>query len=881
MVELKQLRLTRTAIVDGLLLASLLTLTFLFGCFRQKDADIWWHLKTGQEILARWQIPDRDWFTFTSSDRPWVDLHWLFQVAAFGLHSVGGMKLLTFASATIGMIAVAIQLAARRSGWSIPVAIASWTPVLILLGGRMYVRPEVVTLVCMSFFLCVLFHAGRRPWLLWTLLPVQVFWVNVQGLFILGPLMLGFFWLDGVWQHNRRLPTAHLGLRTAAIVASVAASLLNPYHIRALWFPIELFRKMSLDAEFYSKHISELQSIPQFISQAGFIHFYVWAHFGLLLFAVFSFVLNWASRRFDLFRLLTFSAFAWLSFQATRNSGQFALVAGTVTAWNFGEWWAGLRRSPIGLIPRIALAAVIVGLTGGLVSGKFYDLAGEGRQFGLGEHPLWHAHEAARFAARPGMPDRLIGFHLGQAAVFEFHKREDQRTFCDPRLEVVSRELLQEYHHIEAAIRENRPGWQSMLERHGLKMILVDHRNQLGAMDATLLSDSNWICAYFDSIAAVYVHRDVAIQLDLHAVNFSMRLFRPSDEEQIDCGAVEPSEGTDLNESGTRFHDASALYLVARSLSERPGFDPQLARSMLLLAASQAMNSSGPTGREFEPSRLLGQISFTLSPLTGRAPTREDAADFDWDLVTMLDLTRARYFLELSIRWGGRDDVISLAHLYQVAKLQMDQGTQRMIGEVIVALGRRNPAQRELVRLVSGELEALRVPPPADLLPDLQLTVEVDEIRRVTDRQLSVGRLDLAYGYLELLRSPTDKLPWDLANRVDSLRTFFGKTGGWMVKDHIEGDYDESERQVKLGGAKLVENFHRYALRGFEGALELNPNSTIAHFGLARMNIERGDAQAAHRHCQAALDQPQISPELRHNLEWMLELVKPFATQEQ
>ena len=51
-----------------------------------------------------------------------------------------------------------------------------------------------------------------------------------------------------------------------------------------------------------------------------------------------------ASWRLSPFRLLLFAAFSYLSLQATRNSHQFAAVVGAVTAWNFGEWAAAVRR---------------------------------------------------------------------------------------------------------------------------------------------------------------------------------------------------------------------------------------------------------------------------------------------------------------------------------------------------------------------------------------------------------------------------------------------------------------------------------------------------------------------------------------------------------
>src|SRR5207302_4854500 len=74
------------------------------------------------------------------------------------------------------------------------------------------------------------------------------------------------------------------------------------------------------------------------------------------------------------FRLLLYAAFCYLSLQATRNSHQFAAVVGSITAWNFGEWAAAVRRrraafpgagsgsrpASISLTPRLVAGAAIV-----------------------------------------------------------------------------------------------------------------------------------------------------------------------------------------------------------------------------------------------------------------------------------------------------------------------------------------------------------------------------------------------------------------------------------------------------------------------------------------------------------------------------------------
>jgi hypothetical protein len=707
MPELNSRRKQFQAILDWLLIAGLLALVLLLGCFRQRDTDIWWHLKTGQMILDGGKIPVKDWFTFTSADRDWIDLHWLFQVTAAKLYSAGGLELLTAVAATLGAVAVGVLLTARRSEWSWPIAIACWIPIVFLLTGRMYVRPEVVTLVCMASSLAILFHANSRPRLIWALLPLQILWVNVQGLFILGIVLAGFYWVDGVWLHLRRRPDSRLGQRTGLLAALGVASFFNPYHVHGLIFPLELFRKMSWDASFYSKHIAELQSIPQFIEQAGVWNFYILLHFGVTALAALSFLFIWSRRRFDLFRFLTFASFAWLGLQATRNSGQFALAAGAVTAWNFGEWFASRATKPTSprdpqssilhpLVTRAALLLILVAAAGSVVTGHFYALAGEGRQFGLGEHPLWHAHDAARFAARPGMPDRMLAFHLGHAAVFEFHKRDDQRTFCDPRLEVVSRQVIEEYHEIEAAIGQDKTGWQALLGRHNIRMILTDHRGHY-PIEATLLLAPEWRCTYFDPVAAVFVRAEVADEIETPPVNFATGVLLPGDavpELQFE------------RQGSARMRLAESLYLIGRSLSERPDSNLKLAHQVLLRAARLlAVEISEAT--RFEELRLVGQVSFSLSQL----PPVEDEAITDPAMRHTPSQSEwlagaERQFREaLALR---PDDFIVLVHLYSIAQIQHNVAEQIRLGERIISLRHTTPDRRLIRDRIAAELAALR-----------------------------------------------------------------------------------------------------------------------------------------------------------------------------
>jgi hypothetical protein len=927
MVHDTQPRSLSNSLLSALLVALLLLLTFLLGCFKQKDADIWWHLKTGQEIVERGERPQKDWYTFTSSDRDWIDLHWLFQIAAARLYAVGGMELLTAASATLGAAAVGLQLLARRPSWSVPATLACWYPFLFLLAGRLYVRPEVVTLVCMSFFLTIFFHADRHPRWLWTLVPVQILWVNVQGLFILGLVLAGIYWVDGVWQYSLNKSAGRVWTRSLLLIALVGACLFNPYGLRGLLFPIELFRKMTIDADFYSKHIGELQSIAQFIRQAGYRQFYILLQFSLLSLALMSFILAWSSGRFDLFRLLTFAIFAWLGIQATRNSGQFALVAGAVTAWNFGEWLDARRekraaQSMIGSTSRrpepievekranacdqptrthrlsgvaiyVLLSIILCGTGWMVVSGRFYTLAGEGRMFGLGEHPFWHAHDAARFAAQPGMPARLIAFHLGHAAVFEFHKRDDQRTYCDPRLEVMSRDLLAEYHEIEHAIRKNRSDWRRMLARHDLRLLLVDHRGDHG-VEATLLTDPGWRCVFFDAVASVFLQSPIADSLQIPAVSFSARHFEtarltsefpplePTERRYFGSGGILDTKVP--SDSQEDWVAAEGLFNIARGLRERPMTYGPLARSLALVAFDHARVGAARFPTSITGWRLMG-LSMLL--LSGDEIPVDDAIGttaVQWDPTTMLDLARARTYLNQAFALDPTD-FPTLTALFGITGVQKDRTAQHEYGMRLLNRTSETPQERLFQQTVRQQLDSL-----AQHINFNQLTGgapasragNADELQVRIGDYLSSGRMDLAINEFADFVRTHGPLPWPLADCYAGLlmRSGLPHRAYKVWQEQATGSIDEGRRSERVASCHLALGAYRQATEHYRAALSISPTLVEARWGLAHCYLETGNAADLKHEHSMALALEELSSAVRSDFEWMGSLVDGLLKQE-
>ena len=50
------------------------------------DGDIYWHLAAGAEMWRRHDLLRADPFTVSAAGRAWIDVHWLFQLAAAAIH---------------------------------------------------------------------------------------------------------------------------------------------------------------------------------------------------------------------------------------------------------------------------------------------------------------------------------------------------------------------------------------------------------------------------------------------------------------------------------------------------------------------------------------------------------------------------------------------------------------------------------------------------------------------------------------------------------------------------------------------------------------------------------------------------------------------------
>ena len=364
----------------------------LVVCFPLVNTDIWWHLAAGRLIV------DSGWITSDplaadTLGRPWIDLHWLFQLAAFLLHRGGGPLALVLAKCAL--CALGALLLARAAGTaaadaedrtapSDPTAVALCA---LLLVAALYpvrylalARPVVVTLVLLGAFFLVVehFRRHRRPLVLLWLLPLQVIWANAQPLFVLGPLLVACYlagdllsaWLArrGVAGFRATLRRDHLRWLALALLGLAICGLLTPYGARGWTLPFRLFFRIDpLGSELFSLNVTENIPLWQLADDAPpWLVAFRW----IAAPALASFLLGW--QRIELGRLLLLAVLFAFALLANRNALLFCWLAAPLAALNactLLRRWPRLRRP----LPWACVAVLLL-----VIVGRLARLPGEG-----------------------------------------------------------------------------------------------------------------------------------------------------------------------------------------------------------------------------------------------------------------------------------------------------------------------------------------------------------------------------------------------------------------------------------------------------------------------------------------------------------------------
>ena len=481
------------------------------------DGDIYWHLAAGREILHQRALLRFDPFTLSAAGRPWVDVHWLFQVCAYALYAISGFAGLAIAKASLvaGGATILVRAAEHSGG-----ALARSVCAVAVLGGLILdrhlvpMRPGIVTLVLLAGFLLALERLRTQPararWT-WAVLPLaQIVWCNCQGLAPLGPLLVAMY-LAGAWLSTRRIrrwPFANeeaSSVRPLAIVLGlcVLACFVTPYGLDAVLLPLRLLGRITQGhANVFSSDVAE--NIPPFVL-ARTAPELVW-HLKWVL-GLLAAVIALVRPRFHLAHLLAIVAFLGLALLANRNLPLFYWVVAPLAAIALAP---GLQRFASRTTARLRPhggTAVLAALLGGEL--VLASLVQEREPAAGSPTPFHFPVESAR---------RLGGMHAA-GPVFAADQHGGYLRFAVPSLRpyIDTRLVLhtaQEYADY-LALFDDPARFDALAEREhfGAVVLTTAHPDRSLALIRHLAGSADWRLAYTDGYEILFLRHGPGLAL--------------------------------------------------------------------------------------------------------------------------------------------------------------------------------------------------------------------------------------------------------------------------------------------------------------------------------------------------------------------------------
>lgn len=526
--------------VVGFLLPSVRDIIFIFlfwsllaGSLSNRplaDADIGWHIRTGERILATHTLPRIDSYSSTMQGQPWFAWEWLYDLALGILHRACGLNgVVWLCGALVASVFLILLSQLLKRGTGLLLAV-----VLMLLAEaaatiHLYARPHIVSwLFSLLWFVVlerwdhpkILANQERLPrWIPYFFPASMLLWVNLHGgwLFGLALLLLYAFaaFVESVRTQDAfaKIRAVHRARGMAVVwLASTLATLANPFGWR---LHAHIYRYLS--DRYLMNRIDEFQS-PDF---------HGWAQrcfAAILLLTLVAFVGQRSRLRLSHLLVVLLSAYA--GFYSSRNlpvsSMLLVLIAGPILWQNFVSLseqpttWHWLRNCTARIVDfSDRMGAQEMQLRGHLwpIASVAFALAICLQGGWLGSRQLMDAEfdpKKIPAAAVTFLQNDIEGQQRGIGPVFStdswggyliYRLYPARKVVVDDRHDLYGSDRIRQY----LILTQAEPGWRKVLNDWQIRTALLPADTTL----ANLLRElpQEWRVAYEDKVAVVFERR--------------------------------------------------------------------------------------------------------------------------------------------------------------------------------------------------------------------------------------------------------------------------------------------------------------------------------------------------------------------------------------
>jgi hypothetical protein len=494
------------------------------------DADIGWHIRTGEQILAAHALPRTDPFSSTMHGQEWFAWEWLYDILLGVLHRACGLNGVVWLCALLvsAIFSLLLWFLLRR-GTGLLLAVTLMLLAEAAATVHLYARPHIVSwLFSLLWFAALEMWEERGSqrvagWVPWFFPLSMLLWVNLHGGWVFGIALLGIYifaaFVESV-RAGKTDPFAAIGAArrargmAAALAASAVATLVNPYG----WgLHVHIYRYLS--DRYLMDRIDEFQS-PDF---------HGWAQRSFAIILLLTLVALAGNRlgngKLRLSRLLVVLLSAYAGLYSSRNlpvsSMLLVLIAGPILWDGFvsladkPEAWAWIRN----LAVRTAEFSERMGAQEMELVGHLWPVVSVALALGICLQGGWLGSRQwihAQFDAKK-MPVAAVGFLQQETAasgsaepVFStdawggyliYRMYPARKVIVDDRHDLYGSERIRQYLTLTLV----EPGWQSVIDQWKIRTAVLPRDSTL----ANLLRElpQVWRVAYQDKVAVVFERR--------------------------------------------------------------------------------------------------------------------------------------------------------------------------------------------------------------------------------------------------------------------------------------------------------------------------------------------------------------------------------------
>lgn len=544
--------------------------SFLFRSDHSLDQDLGRHIKLGEIIWNTKQVPTTNLFSYTNSDFPFINTHWLFEVLAY------------FFSRTIGIYALLILkiIIILLSVWLIVKTIPKKNQLLLLpigfiffhvLRERLELRPEIFSFLFTALTLFILNRFNQMSADRGTfdknksifLLPViQLLWINTHIYFFIGLILQAIYIIDiGYHQLHTQASPGRLKILLLVFVLSATVSLINPNGLSGVFYPLNV-------TENYGYTIAENQTIF-LLESIGFTNpNFIFVKFAVGICAL-SVLVAFLRRKFEPVNILLVVLPVSLALMNVRSFPYLVFLALPSVLANFG-------LTKFKLFPPLSAAICIL-----LFLESFFYLNGAYYKYTDNQHQpgvtlVESARGAMDFVIQNDLPAPIYNnFDIGSYIIYRGYlpagrQGPKYRVFVDGRPEGYPKEFFQD---IYIPAQSDYSKFKALGEKYQFKTVLFSHTDQTPWAKIFLqeiFKDQPWKLVYVDNFMVVLVKGEILKEKNL---------------AEVDLSKLSPRE---YNFKNHRDYLQLGLFLFNQNLSSGKEF---IEKSLELFPGSPAANS--------------------------------------------------------------------------------------------------------------------------------------------------------------------------------------------------------------------------------------------------------------------------------------------------